>query len=127
MGKRIQLHCNQCGFEQIVSLGVGLGSRNETIVEACLKGMDLNFWKQLKQTGKIKVFSSHQELGYCKKCNKLHESFVVDIQTIDDKKLVLGDKCSPCNGKLQFLDIEKEVSCPVCKKNLDVNMIGLWD
>lgn len=128
MGKRVLLKCPACGYEKEMSVGIGLGSRNELVVEECLQAMDRSFWNQLKAAGKIDFFSSRQEVGYCADCNQLREAFLVEIQTTTGTKLVLGDKCSRCNHRLQIFDIEQEIVCPNCKKQkLDKRMIGLWD
>lgn len=127
MGKVYALSCNQCGYENTVSVGGGMMSKNPDMISHSLRGEDLEIWQQLLGSQQIQDFSGVKNLTYCKTCGKLEAVFQVEIEKKDGETVLLGSACETCGQELQSINEEGIISCPKCHIPLKKEMQGLWD
>lgn len=128
MGEIRYLSCEKCGYAKQVHTGGGIRSIRPEVVEETLKGEELEQWKALREKNAIKRFVWEYALGLCKECKELNQIFKVDIETKDGHNLLLDCRCEICQKKLQPIEREAVITCPICGQAvLKDDFVGHWD
>lgn len=137
MGKRLQIKCENCGYDKVIMYGAGMKAKDPEAVSGMLKGLDKANWDWLVAQGILEKFVSGYTVGYCSSCNDLKNVYKVVCSIKADAEagveaekgeLVFGMDCADCGTKLAEADLKAEVKCPICQKgDMQYTVIGMWD
>lgn len=128
MGEIIRLKCTECQCGGHFKIGAGMMSADPDMVDQYLGKEDKQIWERLRSQDAIQFSTWKYVLAYCKECRKMQSSFSVDVQTKEEKHMVLGNRCSQCERKLEPVKWKKDMFCPSCGKIFAVNeLTGRWD
>ncbi len=124
MGNIEKIRCKNCNIEQDVMTGAGMRYCNIEIIDILF---DKEMTKKLKNTldkNKGMTWFARNAAAWCPSCKKIVECGVLTLKTADGKSGIYRSKCS-CGSELQLLT--EEHICPICKRKMEVTVVGHWD
>jgi len=137
MGKRLQIKCENCGYDKVIMYGAGMKAKDPEAVSGMLKGLDKANWEWLIAQGSIEKYTSGYTVGYCSSCNEIKNVYkvVCDVKAdaeagaeAENREIVLGMNCAVCGGTFTEVDLKNKVKCPMCRTEyLQNTLIGMWD
>jgi len=122
MGQVNELRCS-CGYKKTVFIGEGLLAISLDVIRSKFTSDELAGFEKALENGAYN-YSYGQIIALCKSCNDIVN--VNKLQYVDGEQqyFVVG-RCLYCDSVVVPLD--EPISCPLCKKELSVQIAGLWD
>ena len=133
MGRIYFAKCENCDYEyeDYIGWAAGLDDRAKHLLKKMQRG---NYGQEIKKivAESPDCFATvSYELFVCQKCGNIERNDLIKIYdkegAAEPKYVVEKYRCNKCKGKMQFVKIDDDFICPICKNKIKFNPCGWWD
>lgn len=132
MGRIILCKCSgdfrkNCGYEKELFFGVGMGAKNDFVIEKNVPESVFSEFSAKRQEGLVSEFRLENKAALCEECREIFSAAVFTYKLSDGGSAEYTAPCPECGGTVRVLDDAENTACPKCGAKMTAVPVGHWD